>query len=406
MPADEPDERALVRELRGLACVRSRCAELLALAEAGRALHFEVDEARFADVVAAIVEASTALSASPDERFGRLRHFDVGGVARTSALAARLSAADPVERARSYVDLVVPSVLLDAGAGMSWGYVDTDGTRHTRSEGLAIASLRLFEAGAFGGSREAPRCDAEGLEALDVEKLGSGLQARPGNTLVGLEGRARTLSLLAAILRGRPELFGAEARAGRLVDAVLAVSEHGRVETRELFAWLAGALAPLWPAGETLAGEPLGDVWRHPELGEGADGLVPLHKLVQWLLRSLVEPLATAGVELVGLEQLTPLADYRNAGLLVDLGALRLREPSEAERPAPVSGELVVEWRALSVALLDRLASRLDASPAHAALRRPGAFDTAAWLAGRTIAARLRDGAPPPIVVASDGTVF
>lgn len=133
------------RQLCSLEAVRERCAAMLALARAGGLSHFALDEARRPAVLEAITKASLELSRLPASIFGRLRHFDAGGVARTSGLAERLRAFDRLERARSYVDLVLPSVLLDAGAGSVWSYVDVDGTKHTRSEGLAIASLRLFE---------------------------------------------------------------------------------------------------------------------------------------------------------------------------------------------------------------------------------------------------------------------
>ena len=51
-------------------------------------------------------------------------------------------------------------------------------------------------------------------------------------------------------------------------------------------------------------------------------GLVPFHKLSQWLAYSLIEPLEDAGIEVTDLDRLTALAEYRNGGLLIDLGVL------------------------------------------------------------------------------------
>jgi hypothetical protein len=39
---------------------------------------------------------------------------------------------------------------------------------------------------------------------------------------------------------------------------------------------------------------------------------VPLHKLSQWLSYSLIEPLQEAGIEVVEIDGLTGLAEYRN----------------------------------------------------------------------------------------------
>lgn len=90
-------------------------------------------------------------------------------------------------------------------------------------------------------------------------------------------------------------------------------------------------LGDIWPGRLTVNGENLGDVWSHPKLGDGPDpkdesaALVPFHKLSQWLTYSLIEPLEEAGIEVVGVEELTGLAEYRNGGLLIDAGLLAPR---------------------------------------------------------------------------------
>ena len=96
----------------------------------------------------------------------------------------------------------------------------------------------------------------------------------------------------------------------------------------------------------------------------------------------------------------------RNGGLLLDLGVLVLRDPALAAAPLPVAHEAVVEWRALTVALLDPLAERV-----RARLHRPGMplariLEGGTWAAGRRVAAALRPDGGPPLRVVSDGTVF
>jgi hypothetical protein len=67
----------------------------------------------------------------------------------------------------------------------------------------------------------------------------------------------------------------------------------------------------------------------------------------------------------------------------------------------------VVEWRALTVALLDRLAplvrARLGAGAA--ALTLASILEGGTWMAGRRLADERRQGAPP-IRIDSDGTVM
>jgi hypothetical protein len=74
----------------------------------------------------------------------------------------------------------------------------------------------------------------------------------------------------------------------------------------------------------------------------------------------------------------------------------------------PVESELVVEWRALTVALLDELAplvrGRLGVGAAEFPLAK--VLQGGTWSAGRRIAREKRPDGGPPIRVASDGTVF
>jgi hypothetical protein len=167
-------------------------------------------------------------------------------------------------------------------------------------------------------------------------------------------------------------------------------------------------LGPIWPSRITLDGVALGDCWRHPALAHEGSDLVPLHKLSQWLTYSLIEPLVRAGITVNDIDGLTGLAEYRNGGLFVDSGVLSLRDPADAARAHDVSSPLVIEWRSLTVALLDLLAEALRRRLGLDAVSLPLAkvLEGGTWAAGRAIAqARRADGAPP-IAVRSDGTVF
>ena len=105
---------------------------------------------------------------------------------------------------------------------------------------------------------------------------------------------------------------------------------------------------------------------------------------------------------------LTGLAEYRNGGLFVDSGVLVLNDPADAGRAHPVGGPLVVGWRSLTVALLDRIApmvrERLGVTAEAFPLAR--VLEGGTWAAGRRIAASVRADGGPPITVVSDGTVF
>ena len=135
---------------------------------------------------------------------------------------------------------------------------------------------------------------------------------------------------------------------------------------------------------------------------------MPFHKLSQWLAYSLIEPMEEAGIAVTNVDGLTGLAEYRNGGLFIDTGTLVFREPADAARTHDVASPLVVEWRALTVALLDRLAAlirkRLGRDAASLPLAR--ILQGGTWTAGRVLAAKLRPDGGPPVAVVSDGTVF
>jgi Protein of unknown function (DUF1688) len=162
-------------------------------------------------------------------------------------------------------------------------------------------------------------------------------------------------------------------------------------------------------ADNAIGAQPLGDCWRHEAVaGSGlTQGWMPFHKLSQWLSYSLLEPFEWAGVRVVGLDGLTGLPEYRNGGLLLDAGVLRLHDPAWAGRAWAVSDELVVEWRALTLALLDELAPLVRARLRVDARQMPLAcvLEGGTWAAGRALAQRLRGGLPP-LAIVSDGTVF
>jgi hypothetical protein len=408
-------ETAAASSLLSAQAVRERAHRLLAIGIDDRLAHFRVDLGRL-DGAADLVAATThkAYPGLDVPLHARWRHFRVRGHDRWAEIERAASWRDASERARAAFDLAIVSVLLDAGAGSSWSYSDpATGARVGRSEGLALASLAMFAAGGLSRTPGAPmRADAAALQALDAGALGRYFQASEANPLAGLDGRAGLLRRLGAAVAARPEIFARAdtARAGGLFDHLAAVA-HGRsIAAATVLEEVLRHLGPVWPSRLALGGVPLGDCWCHPGLTapDTTTGLVPLHKLSQWLTYSLVEPLQAAGIEVTALDGLTGLAEYRNGGLFIDTGVLELRDPAEAAAEHEVGSQLVVEWRALTVALLDRLAHSVRGRLGRDAASFPLAkvLQGGSWAAGRAIAQARRQDGSPPIRVASDGTVF
>ena len=392
------------------AAVRERCGNVAAAVAAGRSRHFRIDRSRLphaAECVAAVTRERYPDLAIPYH--SRWRHFEAGGVDRRAELAHALRGRTPAERGRALVDLAVVSVLLDAGAGAAWGFVEAEtGRRFTRSEGLGVASFRAFVGGAFSATPGDPlRADAGALAAIAPATLAKLFQADDGNPLVGLEGRAALLRRLGGALARETAIFGTQGRPGALFDLLTARGTRPTVDAGALLRALLDGLGTIWPGGTTLDGVALGDTWRHPHAGGAGPtaGLVPFHKLSQWLAYSLLEPFEESGVAVTGADALTALPEYRNGGLLIDTGVLALADPAAARGPHAVGSELVVEWRALTVALIDELAPRVRALLGRPDLPLACVLEGGTWAAGRALAAELRGG-EPPLAIASDGTVF
>jgi hypothetical protein len=181
----------------------------------------------------------------------------------------------------------------------------------------------------------------------------------------------------------------------------------------------------IWPSSRTnVEGTSVGDAWpcdaiNGLEEGKETHGLVVFHKLSQWLTYSLMvcsslltsqEPLGLIGITFTGTKKMTGLAEYRNGGLFVDYGVLVLKNVEKGVVPRfQVWDHAVVEWRALTVALLDetgkRVRERLGVTEAELPLVK--ILEAGTWKAGREIAAVKRpETRGPPIEIISDGTVF
>jgi hypothetical protein len=399
-----------VDALLSTAAIRERCGNIAAAVTAGHSRFFNVDRARLTNAAERVADVTRRRY--PDLAIpyhSRWRHFEAGGVDRRGELERALAESSPAERARAQIDLAVVSVLLDAGAGPAWSYVEAEsGQRFTRSEGLGVASFRAFMQGTFAATSTDPwRVDAAALAALDVAKLATVFQVSAANPLVGLEGRAALLRRLGRALTEQREIFGTLARPGALFDALTHDGQRNTVAAPAILRALLDGLHTIWLTGSALDGVALGDVWRHPRAGGSGPtaGWVPFHKLSQWLAYSLLEPFEWAGVTVTGRDDLTALPEYRNGGLLLDTGVLALRNDADAIKAWDVGSELVVEWRALTVALLDELAPQVRSRLGGPDLPLACILEGGTWAAGRELATQLRGG-DPPLAIKSDGTVF
>lgn len=413
--------------LRSLEMVRERCGLVFKLAEADKTKHFKLNLDKLPSVVDYVVNVTKEAYPSLDVPYhSRWRQLDQASV---DAMSAKWKC-NETEKIRRLIDLATVSVLLDGGAGAAWRYHDTRGEVHSRSEGLALATLDMFNDGAFSSDVAVPcRVNAHGLKQLTFHNFCKGFQVeRDSNFLVGAKERYELMQRLADALLVHSEFFGEEvARPGNMVDYLLPKAIDGKLSLRELWKVLTEGLENIWPSSSSgiacmnhnhvAYSKKRGDVYVYSavkSIGKSGSELVPFHKLSQWLAYSLLEPLEKLGVVVNDLNLLTGLAEYRNGGLFVDLGVLQLREPSmqeyvDAGREFDTGSELVVEWRALTVVLLDYVwegvLEKLNKTKEEFPMTR--LLQGGTWAAGRKLAQDKRgETRSSPIPLRSFGTVF
>jgi hypothetical protein len=396
--------------------VRQRCHELLEMAAADELDHFQYHADNMGVATELVVDEITSNYPGGKVPFhSRWRHFEFGERDLWAELASHLPDISSAEKARRRIDLAVVSVLLDAGAGPDWTYKDTaTGLVYGRSEGLALASIRLVESGLLSryGKDDPIRVDAEALEKLSPNQLAEMFQVRSDNPLVGLDARADLLNRLGSALSMAPSLFShnGETRPGHLYDYLASLQQNGALKARGILIALLEGLGPIWPEGERIGDILLGDVGHHKKIvrQDVSNGLLPFHKLSQWLAYSLIEPLQEAGITITELDTLTGLAEYRNGGLFMDTKVLTLRQNEAAAMSHHPKSPLVVEWRGLTVALLDKVAAAVRQQTGDDAESLPLAsvLQGGTWTAGRRIAKQLRAGGGPPLTLDISGTIF
>jgi hypothetical protein len=384
--------------------IRERTKRIYDLALEGKT-HFSVDESKLEGCADFVMEVINENYPTYDIPFhSRWGHFKVGGIDRVDTFNQKIAMQEKIERVRTKLDLVITSVLLDAGAGATWSY-NEDGTKFNRSEGLAVASYHMFSGGHFS-SKFTREADSVGLKNISAESIEEGFQVTADNPLVGVEGRAELLNKLGEACEN--ETYFPKMRPGSIVDYL--INKHGEeFEVSDILNAVLLGLGSIWPGRISLGDTNLGDCWHHSLLGEqSVNSLIPFHKLSQWLTYSMVEPMLEAGLKVTGAEKLTGLAEYRNGGLFLDYGVINLRDENNYNIVHKPSSELVIEWRALTVTLLDKMGElvqkKLNKTPEDFPLAK--VLEGGTWWAGRKIAAQKREDKSTPIKLDSDGTVF
>ncbi|GAA5878515.1 hypothetical protein JCM3774_000094 [Rhodotorula dairenensis] len=436
--------------LRSLPSIRERCQRVFDLAQQDKLDYWTLDlskEGQIVDFVCKLIARDYGTDYDSIPPHGRWRHF-VGNRVDPILAAWEEDKVDPLEQARRLVDLMVVSVLMDAGAGNAWKYSPKEGgEKIARSEGLAVGSLEMFEKGMFSGVEGQPyRVDSVGLSKITPEDISTAMQVSEANPMAGIDGRAQLLVRLGSVLTDSNNAAyftqSGASRPGNLVDYLFSHPTSQTVPSPVLGTKIAvkmdtmwdiviSGLSGVWPAARTkIDGVSLGDVWPveclEKQGAKDGDELVSFHKLSQWLTYSLIEVMEKLlNWTFIGKEQMTGLPEYRNGGLLIDHGLLvpnipamltsfSLPVPANASEypsllelpPFPASHSAMVEMRAVTICMLDRLRDGIN-QKLGVQLSLPQVLEGATWKGGREIAKQLRpETGGPPFQYVATGDVF
>jgi hypothetical protein len=393
--------------------IRERSQQLFDRVKNNESPYFRLDLSRLDEVtkqLTSLINDYPSIEAIPFH--SRWRHFEVAGIDRIASLKRSDDyPTDPLLQGRKLFELVIISVLLDAGAGETWTYYEKDSGKHySRSEGLAVASFDMYRAGLFFDNTR--HCvTAKSLAALSLDSLKQGFQVTESNPMTALDGRLSLLHTLSDVLASNQLIFGAEGELGLFYDFVIEkAGADNKLDAADILKAVLNCFSPIWPGRVEIDGVNLGDVWQHTSIraNDATEGLIPFHKLSQWLSYSLLEPLSEHGYEIYQLESLTGLPEYRNGGLFLDSGVITLKDDALREADHPANSELIIEWRALTICLLDLLWQRLlsTLSLDKEAFPLVKMLEAGSWKAGRLLAYQKRDNGAPPLNLLSDGTVF
>lgn len=407
----------IFESLLSASAVRERCHRIGEIVLAGHGHWFTINQSNLNRCVELV--ADSCLKNYPDLKIpihSRWRHFEIDGINLWEHYTRDFKGYDR-DLARSAIDLVFVSVLLDAGAGEAWKYNDpVTGQDLNRSEGLAAASMDLFfnHLSAFDSSR-GWWISTENLTELSRSRFSRSFQHSPNNPLLGVDGRYNLLQGLAQVLDPDTSSNRFFHRPGNIVDDCLELVRQSRsskltVDATQVLSIVLDRFSSIWPNGYIEQGINLGDCGNHSLLvtEDETSEIVPFHKLSQWLTYSLVEPLQWAGFEVTNMDGLTGLPEYRNGGLLLDTGVLVPVDSAILNAMLSLESEAVVEWRAVTVYMLDQIAdllrNRLKMSPQNLPLG--SVLQGGTWAAGRELAAKIRPDASPPLNLNIDGTIF
>ncbi|WFE89280.1 DUF1688 family protein [Roseibium porphyridii] len=344
--------------------VRRRAHAFLDMGIAGKLNHVGLDLTKLDDALGLVLETTKEIY--PDFQippYGIWRAFETGGIDRWSAMASAREFESAQEMLLAAADLALLALFMKTRRPGNWVFEDPmTGSKVAGDDALALAAFHMFASGSFSGEMTDPyRVDAETLVRLDLNELTSGLQWDRDADQELLSAMQAHLKRFGEAMALRPDLFseGNVTRPGVLALRLAGEADAG-IDASKLLDNLLETFAPVWDGGAKAGDVGLGDSFDYTGKSAGSETTtVPFHLCAQEMVYSLVEPFAWAGFEVTGLQDLTPPSDLAHAALFVQTGVLAISSENDEALPEETKTDRMVELRAVSAALADKLADRL-----------------------------------------------
>lgn len=344
--------------------VRRRAHAFLDMGIAGKLNHVGLDLTKLDDALGLVLETTKEIY--PDFQippYGIWRAFETGGIDRWSAMASAREFETAQEMLLAAADLALLALFMKTRHPGNWVFEDPmTGSKVAGDDALALAAFHMFASGSFSGEMTDPyRVDAETLVRLDLNELTSGLQWDRDADHELLGAMQAHLKRFGEAMALRPDLFseGNVTRPGVLALRLAGEAGAG-IDASKLLDNLLETFAPVWDGGAKAGDVGLGDSFDYTGKSAGSETTtVPFHLCAQEMVYSLVEPFAWAGFEVTGLQDLTPPSDLAHAALFVQTGVLAISSENDEALPEETKTDRMVELRAVSAALADKLADRL-----------------------------------------------
>lgn len=314
------------------------------------------------------------------------------------------------------LELLLLSCFLDAGAGQNWKYNDSYfNCQLVGSEALAAAStdlyLKLISDNLISKKNISLTSDA--LKNMKFDEFSKSFQHdESNNALLGAKGRYDSLTQLGSCLELHPSIFvtSHKPELKNIYHFFQSIVEHKSLNLEEVFKTIVFIFHDFFTSDTKINEINLCDSRIHsnlislPLVGKK----IPFFKLIQWMVYSIDDFFNSQGIPTINEEFLSGLAEYRNGGFFMDTNIINLKSKNLSHQSYSIDSELVTEWRALTITLLDEFLEELKIKRGYNHLNMSKLLEGGTWIAGRKLARENRPDSPysPPIKIITDGKFF